>query len=221
MAAAALSVAVIRPAPVKAQIPIINIVTSAIKKVIVAIDIKVQQLQNQTIQLQNAEQALENSKTMTSLKDISGWLGKEKDLFHNYYEELQKVRQVISDYRQVKLIISQQAQLVSEYRSAWALFQQDKNFTPAEIAYMSSVYSGLLDESLRDLSTLTAAVSSFTTQMSDGERLQLIRSAAGHMQQNLNDLRQFNSAGVRLSLQRSLARGNNAQVRQLYGLTAN
>ncbi|MCJ8208110.1 conjugal transfer protein TraI [Mucilaginibacter sp. RS28] len=201
-----------------AQIPIVSLVSSAIKKVIVALDIKVQQLQNQTIQLQQAEQQLENSKTLASFKDINGWLGKEKDLFSKYYSEMQQVRQVIAGYSEVKQVISRQAQLVAEYRKAWNLFQQDKNFSADELRYMSSVYNGILAESLQNLQELTATVTSFSAQMEDGERMERIKKIAAAMQHNLDDLRQFNTAGVDLSLQRSIAARNTAQVRQLYGI---
>jgi len=71
-----------------AQIPFISIVTSAVKKVIVALDLKVQQLQNKTIMLQNAEAELENKMSLGDLNDISGWLTKEKNLYSGYYQEL-------------------------------------------------------------------------------------------------------------------------------------
>jgi len=39
----------------KAQIPVVSLLSSVVKKVITSLDLKVQQLQNQTIALQNAE----------------------------------------------------------------------------------------------------------------------------------------------------------------------
>jgi len=215
----AAALCLLHPAQTQAQIPIINIITTAIKKVIVAIDIKVQQLQNKTIRLQQAEQRLENSKTMTSLKDINGWLGKEKDLFNKYYNELQQVRKVIAGYSEIKQIISQQARLVDEYHKAWTLFRQDKNFSASEISYMTSVYGGMLDQSAQHITELTATVTSFSSQMNDGERLERIKKIAASMQQSLNDLRSFNTSAVRLSMQRGTEKGNLLEVKKLYGIT--
>jgi hypothetical protein len=54
----------------QAQIPVVSLVTGIIKKVIIALDLKVQQLQNQTIALQKAEQQVENTLHLNSLNDI-------------------------------------------------------------------------------------------------------------------------------------------------------
>ena len=204
-----------------AQIPIINIITAAIKKVITAIDLKVQQLQNKTIMLQNAEKELENKMALGNLNDISGWLDKERSLYKEYYDELAQVKKVIADYDLVKNIIRQQSQLVSEYKNAYHLFQQDKHFSADELSYMGRVYSGILDESVRNLDEVLLAVNALSTQMSDAQRLQLIHTAGGHMQHNLDNLRQFNSGNMQLSLQRTANQNEQNDVRQLYGLPKN
>src|SRR5699024_8324978 len=66
--------------------PII-VVKEALKKVIKAIDLRVQKLQNKTIALQNAQKQIENTLSKTKLKEISGWAKKQKKLYKNYYEE--------------------------------------------------------------------------------------------------------------------------------------
>src|SRR3569833_4712973 len=82
--------------PSRAQNPGVSLVTGLLKKVIVAIDLKVQRLQNQTIALQNAEQQVEIALHLNSLNGINGWLNKEKTLNAGYYEELAKVRKLIA-----------------------------------------------------------------------------------------------------------------------------
>lgn len=202
----------------EAQIPIVGLVTSAIKKVITAIDLKVQQLQNQTIALQNAEQQLENNLSLGKLNDISGWLGKERDLYKNYYQELAQVKVIISDYDEVKKIISQQKQLLREYQPASELFHQDKHFSAEELSYMNNIYTGILQESLRNLNEVMVAVNAFSTQMDDAERMQRIHQASSGMQTNLDHLRQFNQQNVTLSLARARDEQDRRSVRQLYDL---
>jgi hypothetical protein len=209
---------VIRLQPANAQIPVVSLVTGVIKKVITALDLKVQQLQNQTISLQNAEQGLENNLHLNSLTDISGWLNKEKNLYQDYYQDLAKVKTIILDYDEVKRIVNQQVELVSEYKSAYALFQRDKHFSTGEIGYMSNIYNGILQESIRNLDEVLLAVNSFSMQMSDFERLQMVHKASGGMQKNLDDLRQFNSGNIRLSLDRARDAQDRQTVTQLYGI---
>ena len=202
-----------------AQIPIISLITSAVKKVIVAIDLKVQQLQNQTIALQNAEAQLENKMSLGNLNDISGWLTKEKNLYSSYYQELAQVKKVITDYDEVKQATQQQIELVSEYKSAYSLFQQDRNFSPTEISYMASVYNGILQQSIQNLNEVVMAITAFSTQMSDAERLLLVHKATGSMQKNLNDVRQFNNANMAVTMQRAQENNDMQAVKQLYGIS--
>src|SRR5580704_15345580 len=91
----------------KAQVTeIISIVKTAIKKVVEAADLEVQKLQNQTIWLQDAQKTLENTMSALQLTDIASWVQKIKDLYSDYYQELYQVKQIISDYDQVRTIIS-------------------------------------------------------------------------------------------------------------------
>ncbi|QKJ33270.1 conjugal transfer protein TraI [Mucilaginibacter mali] len=203
---------------VKAQIPGVSLVTGVIKKVIVAIDLKVQQLQNQTLVLQNAEQQLENSLHLSSLNGISDWLSKEKELYTGYYQELNKVRGLIADYDAVKSIISKQKQLVVEYQQANALFHRDAHFSASELQYMGNIYNGILQESLRNLDELLLVVSDLSTRMDDAERLQKISEAAKAMQTNLDHLRQFNRQNAGLSLLRAKDAQDRQNVKQLYGI---
>ncbi len=202
----------------RADAQILELINTAIVKAIMAVDLKVQQVQTKTIWLQNAEAELENKMSLGHLNDISGWLRKEKDLYGKYYQELQSVRQVIADYDEVKRIIRQETQLVSEYQSAYALFKQDKHFTPDELNYMGQVYNGILQQSIANLDEVKLAINSFQTQMTDAQRLALIHKAGNRVQGNLDDLRQFNRNSIQLSLQRAEQQNDAQSVRSLYGL---
>lgn len=59
---------------VKAQDPITLIIKEGIKKVIVAVDLKIQRLQTKTIWLQNAQKALENTMSKLKLTQITDWV---------------------------------------------------------------------------------------------------------------------------------------------------
>lgn len=206
------------PPKAQAQVPVASAFTGLIKKVIVAIDIKVQRLQNQTIALQNAEQQIENTLHLNSLNGISDWLNKEKDLYAGYYQELSKVRRLIASYDAVKRIISQQTQLVSDYRTASVQFNQDPHFSPTELKYMGNIYSGILQESLRNLDETITVISDLAAQMDDAERLERINLAATAMQTNLDHLRQFNRQNAGLSLLRAKEGRDRAAVKQFYGI---
>ncbi|MBW4888958.1 conjugal transfer protein TraI [Mucilaginibacter sp. HMF5004] len=203
---------------VYAQIPVVSLVTAAVKKVITALDIKVQQLQNQTIALQNAEASLENNLHLNSLNDISGWLNKERSLYSDYYQELAKVKTIISGYDEVRKIVSKQRQLLDEYHQASTLFHRDSHFSAAEMNAMEKIYSGILQESARNLDEVMLAVNSFQTQMDDAERISMVHHASSGMQTNLDHLRQYNNQNVTLSLERAKDDLDRQAVKQMYGI---
>jgi hypothetical protein len=210
------SIAPVRPA--KAQIPIAEIIKAAVKKVIKAVDLQIQRLQNKTIWLQNTQKTLENTMSKLKLDEITDWVDKQKTLYKDYYEELQKVKVIISYYKRIKKITEKQVHLVEEYKRAWGLFKQDKHFTTDELSYMASVYSGILDESVKNLDQIFIVINSFQTQMSDAKRLEIINVAVDRIDVNYNDLKKFNQQGIVLSLQRAKAQNDVDVVKKLYGL---
>jgi hypothetical protein len=197
---------------------IISIVETAIKKALQAADLEVQKIQNQTIWLQDAQKTLENTMSELDLSDITDWVQGIKDLYSDYYKELSEVKQIIQDYDKVKTIVELQERIVSEYNSASALFKQDKHFTASELSYMGQVYSGIIDESLKNLDQLLLVVNAFVTQMTDEKRMDIINSASKGMQKNYNDLKQFDNQSILLSLQRSTDNDDLQTVKNLYGL---
>lgn len=201
-----------------AQEPITEVIKKGIKKIIVAVDLRIQRLQNQTIWLQNAQKTLENAMSKLRLTEISEWVERQRELYASYFEELWKVKALITYYHRVKDIVERQVQLVNEYKAAWSLFQQDKHFTPDELEYMYEVYTGIFDESIKSIDRLLLVVNAFTTQMSDGKRLEIINGVADELEERFRDLREFNNQNKMLSLQRASDQADIDYIRKLYGL---
>jgi hypothetical protein len=201
----------------RAQDPITEVIRQGIVKVIRAIDLKIQRLQNETIWLQNAQKTLENTMSKLKLDEISDWVERQRKLYDDYFQELWQVKASIATYHQVKEIIALQAGIVKEYKAAYALFRNDKNFTPEEIEYMYDVYSGILNESLKNLDQIFLVVNSFATQMSDAKRIELIHNAYDGLQKNRRDLKQFNDGNKILSLQRAVSKAEVERLRVYYG----
>ncbi|SDG10940.1 conjugal transfer protein TraI [Mucilaginibacter gossypii] len=202
----------------KAQFVIGEVIKLTVTKIIKAIDLKVQRMQNKTIWLQNAQKVIENQMSKTRLTEISGWTEQQKQLYSNYYTELGNIKATISKYQRIKDITMKQAALVSEYKQAWSLFRQDNHFNPQELSYMQQVYTGILDASVKNLDEIMLVVSPAKTQMTDEQRLELINKASDHLDENYNDLHQFNNQGIRLSLQRSKDLSDTQSIKKLYGI---
>ena len=206
------------PVRTNAQFVIADIIKLVLTKVINAVDLAVQQVQNKTIVLQNAQKELENAMSELQLNDIADWVEKQRKLYADYYQELWEVKQIISDYDKVKTIVQLQSRIVSEYNQANALFRQDNHFTAAELDHMAQVYSGLLNASLQNLNQALLVVNSLLTQMDDAGRMKIIDQASAGMQKNYNDLKRFNQQNIELSMQRAEGEGDLEMVKKLYGL---
>jgi hypothetical protein len=207
-----------RPAKNAAAVPILEIVKAVTKKVIKAIDLGIQRLQNKTIWLQNAQKQVENTLSKLKLDEISNWTKKQRDLYRGYYEELQKVKSIITYYQRIKEITRKQTKLIEEYERAWNLFKRDSSFTASELDYMQKVYGGILDESVKNIDQIFLILESFTTQMSDLRRLEIINSAADQIDANYDDLTLFNQQNMLLRLQRAKTENDVNKVKQFYGI---
>lgn len=203
---------------VDAQFLIGSVINATVGKVIRAIDLGVQRAQNKTIWLQNAQKVVENQLNQLKLSQIAGVSQQQTDLFTHYYNELYTVKEVISDYEQVRGITLEQAALLREYQSAWGLLQQDKHFSASELNYMATVYTGILKASVDNLDHLLVLVNSFKTQMSDGSRMELIAGVSRSMTENHNDLKAFNNQNILLSLQRAKDEQDIQSTKNLYGI---
>jgi hypothetical protein len=196
----------------------IAVIKEAIKAVIKAIDLRIQKLQNKTIWLQNAQKKIENTLSKLKLKEISDWTQKQKDLYKNYYEGLMKVKSIITYYQRIKDITQKQVRFVDEYERAWSLFQKDDHFNADELVYMQKVYSGILEESMKNIDQIFLILNSFSTQMSDAKRLEIINTAADQIDTNYDDLTLFNRQNVLLSLQRTKTKNDVDAVKKFYGI---
>jgi hypothetical protein len=206
------------PKGASAQIAVLEVIKAGVKKVIKAVDLKVQRLQNETIWLQNAQKVLENQLSKLKLTEIADWMERQRKLYAEYYEELWKVKAAISYYRQVKSQTEKQVEIVNEYKWAWGLFSKDKHFNAEELEKMGQVYSGILEESLKNLDQILLVVNAFKTQMSDGARLEIIYKAGEQLEDNLRDLKQFNTRNAMISIERAVSADEVVVLKELYGV---
>ena len=206
------------PQGANAQLAIAEVIKAGIKKVVKAVDLKIQRLQNKTIWLQNAQKTLENQLSKLKLGEIADWTEKQRNLYAEYYDELWKIKSAISYYKRIRDLTERQVAIMDEYKWAWRLFQKDKHFTPDELLHMGQVYTGILEASVKNLDQVLLVVNSFKTQMSDAARLEIIMEASNRMEENYTDLRRFNRQNSMLSIQRAGSVDEVATLKELYGI---
>ena len=206
------------PGKVMAQYPITLIIKEGITKVIKAVDLKIQRLQTKTIWLQNAQKVIENTMSKLKLDEITDWVERQRVLYKDYFEELQKVKLALIYYDRMKEIATLQLAIAKEYKRSFDVIRQDAHFSTDEVNYMGSVYSGIIDESLKNLDGLYLVINSFTTQMSDEKRMEIIDGVQKAIQKNFDDLRSFSAQNLQLSVARAKDQNEILVIKDLYGL---
>lgn len=199
-------------------IAILQIIKTAVKKAIVAVDLKIQRLQNKTIWLQNAQKTLENTLSKLKLDEISDWTEKQKEQYKEYFDELRKVKMLISYYQRLREITQKQKASIQEFKRVWQLLQQDDHFTQDEIQYMSKVYTGIIEETAKNVGQLELVINSFKTQMSDAQRLEIIDDVSEKVDINYTNLRSFNRENSLLSIQRAKGGREVEFLKKVYGV---
>jgi hypothetical protein len=195
-----------------------KIIKEAVIKVIKAVDLMIQRMQNETIALQNAAKVLENKLSKLKLDEIADWTERQRQLYKEYYDELWRVRNTIAMYKRIQKITARQVQIVNEYKFIWEMLRKDGHFTRSELDYMYRVYTGMLNESVQNIDQILLVINSFKTQMSDAKRLEIINATGERIEQNYADLKLFNSQNIQLSLNRAKDEHETESVRKLYGL---
>ena len=203
--------------PVRTQAQV-EIIGEILKRVIMAIDLRVQKAQTQTVVLQEAQQQLENILQETRLADITDWVQQQKDLYEEFYQELWQVKNALKYYAAIKEMIDKEAQLVRGYEQAYAATTKDRHFTAEEVGSIVQVYQGMLRQGASTIDQLNTLINGFTTQMDDGDRLQLINELSASVDRNLRQLESFTQRNILLSLQRAKDEQDLNRIKTLYGI---
>jgi hypothetical protein len=135
-----------------------------------------------------------------------------------YLNGLLQINPAVKNYGRVAGIISQQASLLSEYKSAFGRFKKSGSFNAGELNYMSNVYSQLVKESLNNLDELTTVITATRLRMNDEERIKAIDRIYASSSEKLQFLRYFNRQGTMLSFWRTKDHNETKTLKQLYGV---
>lgn len=154
-------------------------------------------------------------KGYNTIKDISQG---NYNLHQAFVDGLMAVNPTIRNYKRIPYIIEYQKLLVDEYKRAYTRFKKDPNLEVEEIEYLSSVYSFLMDASLRNIDELMMIIASTKLSMSDDERMQNIDRIFYDMESKLMFIRSFNSSTQLVAIQRARSRNDVKTMRQLYAI---
>ena len=189
-----------------------------LKRIIMAIDLRIQRQQTQTILLQDAQKQLENFMQKTRLGEISDWVQQQKDLYEGYYQELWEVKQALQYYSAVRAMIDKQARLVKVYQQAYGAMMRDGHFSVDELRQIKTVFESILRQSVAVVDQLHDLVNAFVTQMDDGDRLSMINELSAGIDRNYRQLQGFSQDMIVLSVRRAKDESDLKMIKALYGM---
>jgi hypothetical protein len=154
----------------------------------------------------------------TGYNDVKNVTQGNFNLHQAFLNGLLAVSPAVRNYKRITDIINNQAEIIKEYKEAYAIFKQDPNFNFDELNYISGVYNNLINESVKNLDALTMVITAGKLRMSDDERLKAIDKIADDTGEKLSFLRSFNNDTQIQALQRAKERNDLQTVQQLYGV---
>lgn len=200
-----------------ADAQVIFIIKYITSKIIKAIDLKVQQLQNEAINLAVLQKQLENNFSQNSLSQIASWEQKQKDLYAGYFDELTKVKNAIAFTSRISETMQKQKQVVTDTRKTLQSIYTDNHFTAAEVQQLVSECESILTQSAANLSVMLETVSSGKFTMSDGERMTRLMEIADDEETQEAKLNGWLQKIRDLSVSREKSAVEIQNIKKLYG----
>jgi hypothetical protein len=194
---------------------IIKLVT---EKLVTAIDLKVQEMQNQVINLQIAQKQAENNLSKNKLAEIAAWEQKQKELYQSYYTSLKQVKGNISGNKNVMEITQLQQTLNRLCSQALIWINQDPYLVVKEKTLLYENFRTIVSQGENINSLLDKALQNNAIQATDAERLELIAQSSNQLGTLVNACRSLDAQARQLSQQRAKSAKENIVLKKLYGL---
>jgi DNA repair ATPase RecN len=172
-------------------------------------------------QSEEAEQLLLDLQKLAQLKSILEDLKKGYTILESGYSTIRNISQgnfslhelflnsllevspTVRNYKRIADIISLQLRIVKECQTAFKQFRGSELFDDNELNYITSVYSNLSGQSLKNLDALASVTTSGQLRMSDDERLSEIDGIWKNISDQFSFLKDFNGKTRVLALQRA------------------
>lgn len=155
----------------------------------------------------------------TKANTLNGFL-ETKKVFEQgkaYYDALKSVHDVVRGGAKVAKSISLVMEISETYVDNYQKMLSDGNYTPEELAAISSGYAMLIDESSDVLQDLKNVVNVTGMSLTDAERLAIIENAYRSLLNYRNLVRYYTNKTISVSYLRARKKNDMDRVMALYG----
>lgn len=135
-----------------------------------------------------------------------------------YYDALKSVNNLIKDARKVKRTIEMVSEITDIYVNGFNKMVGDPNFTPNELAAISTGYARLLEEGgslVTDLKNIVTGSNGLS--LSDKERMEVIDDVYNKMLRYRNLTKYYTQKSISVSFIRAKEKNDTDRVLSLYG----
>jgi hypothetical protein len=152
------------------------------------------------------------------LTTIGSFTRGEFNLHTDYINSLKSVNPEIKHYAKVADIIALQVKIVQNYNRTYTQLNSSNTFSDNELAYISRVFSKLLDDCAKTLDELITITTDGKLEMKDDERLQRIDKLYLDMQDNFTFSQSFSNDAKVLAASRLKEKTDVQTSRALQGI---
>lgn len=155
----------------------------------------------------------------TKANTLNGFL-ETKKVFEQgkaYYDALKSVHDVVKGGAKVAKSIGLVMEISETYVDNYQKMLSDGNYTPEELAAISSGYAMLIDESSDVLQDLKNVVNVTGMSLTDAERLAMIENAYRNLLSYRNLVRYYTNKTISVSYLRARKKNDMDRVMALYG----
>lgn len=168
--------------------------------------------------VQNIISALQGTTTATNMINNLQESIKIYQQGKDYYDALKSVHGIIKDARKVQRTIAMVSEITDIYLTGFGQMVTDPNFTPNELAAISSGYAKLLEEGGALVTELKNVVTgSNGLSLSDKERMDAIDQIHTKMSEYRNLTKYFTQKSISVSYLRAKEKNDTDRVLSLYG----
>ena len=155
----------------------------------------------------------------TKANTLNGFL-ETKKVFEQgkaYYDALKSVHDVVRGGTKVAKSVGLVMEISETYVDNYQKMLSDENYTPEELAAISSGYAMLIDESSDVLQDLKNVVNVTGMSLTDAERLAIIENAYRNLLNYRNLVRYYTNKTISVSYLRARKKNDMDRVTALYG----
>ena len=142
----------------------------------------------------------------------------EFNLHSTFYSSLKAVSPTVANMAEVAEIMSLEISLIDQFSHKLSGYRQSAWLQPAEVSYITQVYTGLVNSGLECITALANLTTDGQLSMTDGERINRIQQMDIAMQRQYRLAQAFTNQTDLLTVQRQQEGNDIGTLKRIYGI---